>query len=159
MCACSQFHYICLHDVLLKHIVRRPSSGVRPGRPPVQRLTRQIDSFVHRHRRLVLAAWVVALLAALPFAARQSDHLSGGGFTVPGSDSAAVDRELRSEFPRFERSPLIAVVAPEKGAPAADVARARARVVRAVRAEDNARVAPPRRGANRQSAVERPTLI
>ena len=76
----------------------------------MHRLIRHTYSFVQSHRWLVLGVWGVVLVAALPFAARQSDHLSGGGFTVPGSGSLAVDKELRHDFPRFERSPVDASV-------------------------------------------------
>jgi uncharacterized membrane protein YdfJ with MMPL/SSD domain len=48
----------------------------------------RLDSFLRRHRRAVLVAWVAILLAAVPFAARQSEDLSSGGFGVPGSQSA-----------------------------------------------------------------------
>ena len=50
--------------------------------------------FLERHRRLVLAAWVLLLLAAAPFAAKQTEHLTSGGFQVPGSQSETVDRNL-----------------------------------------------------------------
>jgi RND superfamily putative drug exporter len=45
-----------------------------------------------------LAAWVVVLVVALPIASHQTDHLTGGGFDVPGSQSAAVNRSIESEF-------------------------------------------------------------
>ena len=47
-----------------------------------------------RRRRWVLAAWVLVVLLALPFAAKQTDHLTGGGFDVPGSG-----RMLSSKIP------------------------------------------------------------
>jgi uncharacterized membrane protein YdfJ with MMPL/SSD domain len=122
------------------------------------RLVGQIDSFIHRRRRIVIAGWLLILLAALPLAARQSDHLSGGGFTVPGSGSLVVDKELRSDFPRFERSPLIAVIAPGKGARPRDVSHARSRLLYAVRAEGHVRVASARQ-ASAPVSVRRPTLI
>jgi uncharacterized membrane protein YdfJ with MMPL/SSD domain len=51
-----------------------------------------------RRRRWVLAAWVVVLLVALPFAAKQTEHLTGGGFDVPGSQSMVVSEALQSGF-------------------------------------------------------------
>ena len=51
----------------------------------------RLDALLRRRRRLVLIAWALILLAALPFAARQSEDLSSGGFGVPGSQSAQVD--------------------------------------------------------------------
>jgi RND superfamily putative drug exporter len=63
-------------------------------REPMSRLA----GFLGRRRRWVLAGWVVVLLLALPFAARQTEHLTGGGFDVPGSQSRAVSESLQSEF-------------------------------------------------------------
>ena len=54
----------------------------------------RLASFLERRRWLVLGAWLVLLLAAAPFAAKQTDHLTSGGFEVPGSQSQIVDRNL-----------------------------------------------------------------
>ena len=62
----------------------------------MHRLMLRLDSLIHRRRRAVLIAWLLVVLAALPFAAKQSDDLSGGGFTVAGSASLAVADELRA---------------------------------------------------------------
>jgi uncharacterized membrane protein YdfJ with MMPL/SSD domain len=51
-----------------------------------------------RRRRWVLAIWVAIVVAALPFAARQTEHLTGGGFDVPGSQSLAVSQALQKDF-------------------------------------------------------------
>jgi uncharacterized membrane protein YdfJ with MMPL/SSD domain len=75
----------------------------------------RLDAFVHRRRRLVLAAWAAILLAALPFAARQSEDLSSGGFAVPGSQSDVVDRALE-RFPGVQQAELAAVLIPERAA-------------------------------------------
>ena len=40
----------------------------------------RLAGFLERRRWLVLAAWLLILLAALPFAAKQTDHLTSGGF-------------------------------------------------------------------------------
>jgi len=53
-----------------------------------------LDRFLRRHRRVVLAAWAIVFIAALPFAVRQSENLTGGGFAVPGSQSEAVQNAL-----------------------------------------------------------------
>src|SRR3954465_1576055 len=58
----------------------------------------KLAGFLGRRRRWVLAAWLVIVVAALPFAAKQTDHLTGGGFDVPGSQSKAVSAALQSEF-------------------------------------------------------------
>jgi uncharacterized membrane protein YdfJ with MMPL/SSD domain len=58
----------------------------------------KLAGFLGRHRRAVIAAWVAILLLALPFAARQTEHLTGGGFDVPGSQSKAVSNALENDF-------------------------------------------------------------
>ncbi len=63
-------------------------------REPMNRLA----GFLGRRRRWVLAGWVIVLVLALPFALRQTEHLTGGGFDVPGSQSKAVSDSLQSEF-------------------------------------------------------------
>ncbi len=59
---------------------------------------RTLAEFLGRRRRWVLAGWVIVLLLALPLAAKQTDHLTGGGFDVPGSQSKAVGNALESQF-------------------------------------------------------------
>jgi uncharacterized membrane protein YdfJ with MMPL/SSD domain len=58
----------------------------------------KLAGFLGRRRRWVLAAWLVIVAAALPFAAKQTDHLTGGGFDVPGSQSKAVSDSLQERF-------------------------------------------------------------
>jgi RND superfamily putative drug exporter len=91
----------------------------------MQRLMLRLDDLVRRRRRLVLAAWLVALVAALPLAARQSDHLTGGGFNVPGSQSDRVEHALGRDFDRAQASTLGAVLVPRRDA---DPAQMRAAV-------------------------------
>jgi len=58
----------------------------------------KLAAFLGRHRRWVLLAWVAVVIAALPLASRQTDHLTGGGFDVPGSQSKAVSDALQRDF-------------------------------------------------------------
>ncbi|HEV2812007.1 MAG TPA: hypothetical protein VGW10_02045, partial [Solirubrobacteraceae bacterium] len=81
----------------------------------------RLDAILRRHRLVVLGVWVVALVAAVPFAAKQSDHLTGGGFGVPGSQSKAVEDRLKDEFGEQSRTTLAAVLRPAKGASDADM--------------------------------------
>jgi RND superfamily putative drug exporter len=87
----------------------------------------RLDRLLRRRKRLVLVAWAVLVLAAVPFAARQSENLSSGGFDVPGSQSAAVDRALAG-FPGVQRAELAAVLVPEPGATRAQLRAAVDRV-------------------------------
>jgi RND superfamily putative drug exporter len=67
----------------------------------------------------VVVAWVLIVLLALPFAAKQTDHLTGGGFDVPGSQSMKVSESLQNDF--GDRADGIAVVLKaEPGASAAE---------------------------------------
>src|SRR4051812_45649852 len=89
-----------------------------------------LDGVLKRHKRAVLALWVVAIIAAVPFAARQTEHLSSGGFGVPGSGSKTVGAELAG-FSGVSRDPLAVVVRPRSPSSNA-VRRGLARVERAL---------------------------
>jgi uncharacterized membrane protein YdfJ with MMPL/SSD domain len=86
----------------------------------------RLAGFLSRRRRWVLAVWVLIVLAALPFVAKQTDHLTGGGFDVPGSQSEAVSQSLQNEFGASADG--ISVVL--KAAPEASAAQRRAAVAR-----------------------------
>ncbi len=101
----------------------------------------QLSGFLGRHRRWVLAAWAAILLAALPIAAHQTDHLTGGGFDVPGSQSKAVSEAVQDEF--GGRTDGIAVVLEaERGAGDASRADAVERVRAAVAGIDGVFLPP-----------------
>src|SRR3712207_1609652 len=106
-----------------------------------------LSDFVERRRRLVVAVWLVVLAASLPFAARQTEHLTNGGFTSPGSGSERVDHSLES-FPDVDREGVAAVLALEKDATRRDLDAALKRLRREVDARDDTTIpnagAPPR---------------
>ncbi len=79
-----------------------------------------------RRRRWVVGAWIAIVLCALPFASHQTDHLTGGGFDVPGSDSLTVSEALQDDF--GSQSNGITVLL--KAAPRAGQAEAAAAVAR-----------------------------
>ncbi|HZO05961.1 MAG TPA: MMPL family transporter, partial [Solirubrobacterales bacterium] len=58
----------------------------------------RLAAVLGRRRRWVVGLWILIVLAALPFAAKQTEHLTGGGFDVPGSQSQAVSQSLQDEF-------------------------------------------------------------
>jgi uncharacterized membrane protein YdfJ with MMPL/SSD domain len=80
----------------------------------------RLSRFVRRRRKLVLAVWALVLLASLPFASRQTENLTGGGFEVPGTGSVAVEEQID----RFEgaSSETLAIVL-EGDDPAAAIGR------------------------------------
>ena len=90
----------------------------------------RLGGWTHRRRRLVLAVWLALLVAAVPFASRQTEHLTSGGFAVPGSGSDVVDRGL-AEFEGAQRESLAVVIAQRRGSDAADARRAIRHVDRA----------------------------
>jgi lactobin A/cerein 7B family class IIb bacteriocin len=97
--------------------------------------------FLGRRRRWVVAAWIAIVVLALPFASHQTDHLTGGGFDVPGSESKAVSNSLENDF--GDKAGQIAVLlrAAEGASPAARAA-AIARVSRAVAGLDEVTLPP-----------------
>jgi uncharacterized membrane protein YdfJ with MMPL/SSD domain len=58
----------------------------------------KLAEFLGRRRRWVLLAWIAVVALALPIASHQTDHLTGGGFDVPGTQSKAVSDSLESDF-------------------------------------------------------------
>jgi len=116
-----------------------------------------LDRVIRRHRRAVLALWAVVFVAALPFAVRQSENLTGGGFAVPGSQSDAVQDALERDFDATQRAKLGVVLIAAQSATRADRQAALARlrsavgrvdhVVLAAAALAEAQAAPPARTA------------
>jgi len=53
---------------------------------------------LYRHRRLVLAAWGLVLLVALPVAPRVFRSLSAGGFTSPDLEAVRATQVLGQRF-------------------------------------------------------------
>jgi RND superfamily putative drug exporter len=87
--------------------------------------------FLGRRRRWVLAGWVVVVALALPISMHQTDHLTGGGFDVPGSESKAVSDSLKSDF-GDESGNMAVLLQAEPGADRAQRAAAVGRVRKAV---------------------------
>jgi RND superfamily putative drug exporter len=75
----------------------------------------RLHDFLSRHRRFVLLTWLVVLVAAAPFASRQTEHLTSGGFLVPDSGSERVDDAL-ADFEKAQRETLAVVLAQREGA-------------------------------------------
>ena len=87
-----------------------------PAHPPAwfSRLAR----WSARHRRGVMATWLVATLLAAPLALTLTHALSGAGWEAQGSVSVEVRDELRSDFP--ELGAEAAVVVYQQADPIAD---------------------------------------
>src|ERR1044071_3046825 len=86
-----------------------------------------------RRRRWVLGIWIAIVICALPFAAKQTEHLTGGGFDVPGSQSKAVAESMQGVFAK-EATGVAVLLRAEPGATRAERAAAVDRVRREVAA-------------------------
>jgi uncharacterized membrane protein YdfJ with MMPL/SSD domain len=118
----------------------------------------KLAGFLGRRRRWVLAAWIVIVVAALPFAAKQTDHLTGGGFDVPGSQSQAVSEKLQSEF--GDKADGIAVLLQaEPGASAAQRQAAVGRVRREVAQLEGVTLPPAAAVAGRRALAAEGTAF
>jgi uncharacterized membrane protein YdfJ with MMPL/SSD domain len=95
----------------------------------------QLAGFLGRRRRWVLGAWLLTLLLALPLASRQTEHLTGGGFDVPGSQSKTVSDALERDF-GGDADGIAVVLEPSPRASGAERAAAIVRVRREVAALD-----------------------
>ena len=80
----------------------------------------RLAGFLERRRWVVLGVWIALLVAALPFASRQTDHLTSGGFEVPGSQSQVVSENVH-RFEGAQRDNLAVVLARRPGSDAAAV--------------------------------------
>jgi uncharacterized membrane protein YdfJ with MMPL/SSD domain len=66
--------------------------------PAIEQLLLRLADLTSRHRRAVVAVWLVLLASCAWFSLHQTSHLSGGGWDVPGSQSLRVTR-LLDRFP------------------------------------------------------------
>jgi uncharacterized membrane protein YdfJ with MMPL/SSD domain len=93
-----------------------------------------VHAWIGRHRIPVLIAWAVLIAAAIPAALGQSDHLTGGGFQVPGAASERVEKEVQSDVPiDYRPTELGAVLVAPKGTPLSDYRAAIAALGKAAR--------------------------
>jgi uncharacterized membrane protein YdfJ with MMPL/SSD domain len=107
----------------------------------MRELTSRLAGFLGRRRRWVLAGWVLVLLLALPLASRQTEHLTGGGFDVPGSQSKAVSDALENGF-GGEASGIAVLLKAQPGTGRPEAAAAVRRVRRAVTGTEDVTLPP-----------------
>ena len=67
--------------------------------PDERALFSRLAAFMARHRRAVIAVWLLVALAAAPLALTLTGSLSGAGWDAQGSTAEAVRNELRQDFP------------------------------------------------------------
>jgi uncharacterized membrane protein YdfJ with MMPL/SSD domain len=113
----------------------------------------RLAGFLGRRRRWVLAAWVAVVAIALPIASHQTDHLTGGGFDVPGTQSKAVSDSLEKDFSDKTGGIAVLLQAEEGAGRAARVAAA-GRVRHAVAGLDKVTL-PPATARQAELALQR----
>jgi uncharacterized membrane protein YdfJ with MMPL/SSD domain len=113
----------------------------------------RLAGFLGRRRRWVLAGWLVVVVLALPIASHQTDHLTGGGFDVPGSQSQAVSDTLESDF-SDQTGGIAVVLRADAGADRAARVAAVDRVRRAVAGLDEITL-PPATARRAERALQR----
>jgi RND superfamily putative drug exporter len=102
---------------------------------------RSLAEFLGRRRRLVVGAWVLIVLLAMPFASKQTEHLTGGGFDVPGSQSMKVSESLQEDF-GSKADGIAVVLKAEPGATAAERSEAVARLRQRIAGVDGVTLTP-----------------
>jgi uncharacterized membrane protein YdfJ with MMPL/SSD domain len=117
----------------------------------------RLERFVTQHRRLVLGVWAVLVIAAVPFAAQQTKHLTAGGFEVPGSSSLAVSESLK-RFPGVQTEPLVLVFDNSKKDPQA-LAASVDKAVQEVKGIKNISVSPDAAAAAKAAGDEPIVLL
>ena len=80
-----------------------------PSHDPDERaLFSRLAATMARHRRIVIALWVVIILAAAPLAITLTGALSGAGWDAKGTTAEKVRAELRDDFPALgSENPIV----------------------------------------------------
>jgi uncharacterized membrane protein YdfJ with MMPL/SSD domain len=102
---------------------------------------RSLAGFLGTRRLWVVGAWILIVVLAAPFAMRQTDHLTGGGFDVPGSQSMKVSESLQTDF-GSKADGIAVVLKAEPGATAAERNAAVGRVQKEVATLDDVTLPP-----------------
>jgi uncharacterized membrane protein YdfJ with MMPL/SSD domain len=122
-----------------------------------------LSAFLARRRWWAVGAWLLIVAISAPLAARQTEHLSGGGFDVPGSQSQAVETATTERFASTEAGRIAVVLQPSPGVSADQAATAVERARRQIAAAgDGADASIPPRAAARaeaQLAAGRPAIV
>lgn len=94
----------------------------------MQAVMDRLERFVARRRRVVLIVWLAIVVVSVPFAGRQTENLTGGGFESTGSGSQLVSEALGRDFGL--PAEMLTVVFDNRGGDAAKLAAAVDRVQR-----------------------------
>ena len=115
---------------------------------------KRLSGFVRARRKVVFGTWILLLLVSAPFAMQQTEHLSGGGFEVPGTGSDEVDKQI-GRFQDQSTEPLGIVLRSEGG----DLGAAVDRVQRAAAPIEHVDVAPEAAEQAKQAAGRQEVIV
>ena len=116
-----------------------------------------VERWLQGRRRLVVGLWVLALVAAVPFAARQTEPLTGGVYDAPRSQSEAVETALATgDFPRGARASMAVLLIPAREATPKQVRGAVDRVAAIAHEVDDVALSASARDRARQRATRQP---
>ena len=82
-------------------IATLPTSHEPSADPDERALFSRLAAFMARHRRAVIAIWLVVTIAAAPLALSLNGSLSGAGWDAKGTPAEKVRAELRTDFPEL----------------------------------------------------------
>jgi uncharacterized membrane protein YdfJ with MMPL/SSD domain len=119
----------------------------------MQNLMLTLDRWLRRHRIGVLVAWIVLVVVAVPFAAKQSEHLSGGGYSIPGSGSQKLVARLPKIAPGAQHAMLAGVLAPAASATPAEMQSALAKLRSAAQGAADVSLSPAVRAQARHAIL------
>ncbi len=102
----------------------------------------RLSEFLTRRRWFVLAAWIVLVIVAAPLSAKQTEELIGGGFEVPGSQSAEVEQALTEDFDASRADGIGALLQAEADASPAERRASVDRLVEAANEQGEVKVPP-----------------
>jgi uncharacterized membrane protein YdfJ with MMPL/SSD domain len=119
----------------------------------VQNLMLKLDRWLRGHRAIVLGVWVVLVLAAAPLAAKQGEHLSGGGYAIPGSQSKQLLTRLPGIVPGAQHAQLAGVLVPSPTATAAEMSRGLARLRTATQGAAHVSLSPVTRAQTERAIL------
>lgn len=117
-------------------------TGEIAGRQAIQQFMMRLSASLRRHRWLVFLCWLLTLVPSVALALTQSNHLTGGGFDVAGSQSLHVQYQLEDHYPQLGASPLALVAAPRADATYADMTGAVAQLQQAAQQVPSIEVVP-----------------
>jgi uncharacterized membrane protein YdfJ with MMPL/SSD domain len=119
----------------------------------VQNLMLGLDRWLRRRRAIVLGAWILLVVAAAPLAARQSEHLSGGGYSIPGSGSQKLVARLPGIAPGAQHAMLAGVLAPSADATPSEMQAALAKLGSATQGAADVSLSPAVRVQTRRAIL------